>query len=229
MLLDCISQVTETKDKFKGLPLGARAVQIADGTTSNYFLTTFGRSPRETVCACDVKMEPTLSQALHLLNGSTVEDKVKSGGVVKRQMDAKKSDEQIFEALYVRALSRKPAKEETQGFEGIGHGRPQSPTGSRGRFLGGPQFTGVPVQPLSRTSRLSGQPESTLMNRLLLQSFGFWAAIIACVWVGPSLAADAKPEAKTTYTDHVRPYPAGVLFLLPQPEQGPERSEGRQL
>ena len=30
MLLDCVSQVTETKDKFKGLPLGARAVQIAD-------------------------------------------------------------------------------------------------------------------------------------------------------------------------------------------------------
>ena len=119
MLLDCISQVTETKDKFKGLPLGARAVQIADGTTSNYFLTTFGRSPRETVCACDVKMEPTLSQALHLLNGSTVEDKVKSGGVVKRQMDAKKSDEQIFEALYVRALSRKPAKEETQALKAL--------------------------------------------------------------------------------------------------------------
>jgi hypothetical protein len=28
-------------------PLGARAVQIADGGTSTYFLTTFGRSPRE--------------------------------------------------------------------------------------------------------------------------------------------------------------------------------------
>ncbi len=34
VLLDCISQVTETKDKFRGLPLGARAVQIADGRTS---------------------------------------------------------------------------------------------------------------------------------------------------------------------------------------------------
>ena len=67
MLRDCISQVTETKDKFRGLPLGARAVQIADGATSDYFLTTFGRSPRETVCACDVRSEPTLSQALHLL------------------------------------------------------------------------------------------------------------------------------------------------------------------
>ena len=31
-LLDTISAVTDTKDKFDGLPLGARAVQIADGT-----------------------------------------------------------------------------------------------------------------------------------------------------------------------------------------------------
>ena len=34
VLLDCISQVTETKEKFRGLPLGARAVQIADGDTT---------------------------------------------------------------------------------------------------------------------------------------------------------------------------------------------------
>ncbi len=33
VLLDCVSQVTETKDKFRGLPLGAHAVQIADGNT----------------------------------------------------------------------------------------------------------------------------------------------------------------------------------------------------
>jgi hypothetical protein len=35
------------------LPIGARATQIADGNASNYFLDTFGRSPRDTVCACD--------------------------------------------------------------------------------------------------------------------------------------------------------------------------------
>ena len=40
VLLDCITQVTETKDKYRGLPAGARAVEIADGKTSNYFLTT---------------------------------------------------------------------------------------------------------------------------------------------------------------------------------------------
>ena len=65
------AQVTETKNKFPGLPLGARAVQIADGSVSTYFLTTFGRATRETVCSCEVQLEPTLSQSLHLLNGDT--------------------------------------------------------------------------------------------------------------------------------------------------------------
>jgi len=111
VLLDCVTQATETKDKFRGLPLGARAVQVADGSTSNYFLTTFGRSPRETVCACDVKTEPTLSQALHLLNGSTVENKVRSGGVVKRLLDEGKSPEQVVRNLYIRSLCREPDAE----------------------------------------------------------------------------------------------------------------------
>ena len=38
-LLDTISAATDTKDKFDGLPFGARAVQIADGQRSTYFLT----------------------------------------------------------------------------------------------------------------------------------------------------------------------------------------------
>jgi len=112
MLLDCLSQVTETKDKFRGLPLGARAVQIADGRTSNYFLTTFGRSTRGTVCACEVKTEPTLSQSLHLLNGTTIESKIGQGGVVKQLLDAKKTTPQVIESLYIRALSRRPNEAE---------------------------------------------------------------------------------------------------------------------
>ena len=91
MLLDCITQATETKDKFAGLPLGARAVQIADGNTATYFLTTFGRATRETVCSCEVKMEPNLGQALHLMNGENVHAKVKEGGVVKHLLDEKKT------------------------------------------------------------------------------------------------------------------------------------------
>jgi hypothetical protein len=112
MLQDCISQVTQTKDKFQGLPLGAHAVQIADGTASNYFLTTFGRSPRETVCAAEVRTEPTLSQALHLLNGDTIQDKIAGGGAVKQLLDAGKSPQEIIKILYIRCLSREPAADE---------------------------------------------------------------------------------------------------------------------
>ncbi len=111
-LLDCISQATETKDKFQGLPMGARAVQIADGGSSTYFLTTFGRATRETVCSCEVKMEPTLSQALHLLNGDTVNAKIQQGGVVKKLLDTKKFPEERVVDLYLRTVSRMPSDDE---------------------------------------------------------------------------------------------------------------------
>jgi hypothetical protein len=116
-LLDCITQVTSTKNKFQGLPLGARAVQVADGSTSTYFLTTFGRATRETVCSCEVKMEPTLSQALHLMNGDTVNAKIQQGGLVKKWLDEKTPPEQVIEQLYVRCLSRKPTPEELAFFQ----------------------------------------------------------------------------------------------------------------
>jgi Protein of unknown function (DUF1549)/Protein of unknown function (DUF1553) len=112
VLLDCISQVTETRDKFTGIPKGAHAVQIPDGNTTGYFLTTFGRATRETVCSCEVKMEPNLSQALHLLNGTTAEGKIKEGGVVKTLLKAGKKREEILDDLYLRALGRKPADAE---------------------------------------------------------------------------------------------------------------------
>ena len=111
VLFDCISQVTDTKNKFQGLPRGARAVQIADGNVTSYFLTTFGRATRQSVCSCEVKTEPNLSQALHLLNGSTTNDKIKEGGVVKALLKTKKPEE-VVEELYLRCLGRKPTDKE---------------------------------------------------------------------------------------------------------------------
>ncbi len=116
-MLDILSQVTSTKDKFPRLPLGARAVQIADGATSTYFLTTFGRATRETACSCEVKMEPTLSQALHLLNGDTSNQKIQQGGLIAALQKEKLPPEQIVERLYVRCLSRKPTPEELESLK----------------------------------------------------------------------------------------------------------------
>ncbi len=111
-LQDALSQVTTTRDKFDGLPVGSRAVQIADGTTSNYFLTTFGRATRQTVCTCEVVMEPSLSQALHLINGENVHEKIKQGGRIGAELAAGRTPEQVLDGLYVSALSRLPSDAE---------------------------------------------------------------------------------------------------------------------
>jgi len=134
LLLDCISQVTETKDKFRGLPLGAKATQIADGGTSNYFLSTFGRAPRTTVCACDAKTDPTLSQALHLINGDTVGKKIEQGGVIKTRLDAGQTPEQVIESLYIRCLSRKPTVEEQQKLSEVVAAAPDTQQGLQDVF-----------------------------------------------------------------------------------------------
>ena len=111
VMLDCITQVTETKDKYRGLPLGGRAVQVPDGRTTDYFLTTFGRSDRQVICSRE-EVGPTLSQALHLINGTTVESKIQQGGVIKKLMDQKLSSREIAAELYLRCFGRQPTEQE---------------------------------------------------------------------------------------------------------------------
>jgi hypothetical protein len=112
VLLDCITQVTETTNELPGLPPGSRAVHLPDGPTPNYFLKTFGRSERATACTCEVKTAPTLSQALHLLNGETTTGKITQGKVVERLLAEKKEPALAAEDLFVRCLSRKPTSAE---------------------------------------------------------------------------------------------------------------------
>lgn len=119
VLLDIINEATESKQKFKGLPLGSRAVQIADGRTTDYFLTTFGRATRETVCSCEVSMEPNLSQALHLLNGNTVQGKVANGAVIGKMLAEKKSPQEIVSELYLRTVTRRPTAKEVEKIDKI--------------------------------------------------------------------------------------------------------------
>jgi hypothetical protein len=111
-VLDCISQVTQNDEKLPGLPLGARAVQIADGAANNYFLTTFGRSQRTTVCDCEATTDPTLSQALHLMNGDTLGRKIQQGKVIDALIAEGKTPSQVVDRLYLAAVGRLPTEEE---------------------------------------------------------------------------------------------------------------------
>ena len=61
VLLDCVSQVTEHFGPMPGVALGEPAIK-APINSNNFFLKSFGTSGRTTVCACESKTEPTLSQ-----------------------------------------------------------------------------------------------------------------------------------------------------------------------
>jgi hypothetical protein len=113
VLLDVLSQSTETPEEFPGYPKGIRAVQMPDPALKSYFLSLFGRSERVTACACERNGEVTMPQLLHLLNGASVVDKIRANGSrLMRLLELKKSDDEVLEELFLATLSRLPSAEE---------------------------------------------------------------------------------------------------------------------
>jgi hypothetical protein len=99
---------------FNEAPTGYRALQLYEGNrrTNNYFLKTFGISSRDSVSVSETRLEPTLAQTLHLINGDTVEGKIKNSTVVADLLKQKKTPEVILDDLYIRTLTRKPTEAE---------------------------------------------------------------------------------------------------------------------
>ena len=114
VLLDAIDQVTGVQTKFRNLPSGTRAIDLPDAEYPNYFLNTFAKPRRASVCECERPAEESLSQALHTLNGETLAEKIahKEGRLGKVLAD-EPPHERIVEQLYLLTLSRFPSVEES--------------------------------------------------------------------------------------------------------------------
>ncbi len=114
-LLDAICQVTDVVEKFKGAPAGTRSVALAEPPTDHYFLKIFGQPQREMACQCERSNESNLSQALQMINGPVVHNKLRAdNGRIARSIKEGKSDEQIITTLYLAALSRKAVPAEME-------------------------------------------------------------------------------------------------------------------
>jgi hypothetical protein len=112
-LLDALCDVTGLPEKFPGLPAGTRAIQLPDGEVNNAFLKTFGQPARELACECERESDGNLAQALQLINGPTVNDKIRNpGNRLGKLLEAKKSNDEVLTELYFAALSRAPSSEE---------------------------------------------------------------------------------------------------------------------
>jgi hypothetical protein len=73
VLLDAISDATSVGESYPGYPPGTRAVQLWDNRLPSYFLEIFGRPERTSPCECGRSSEPTMAQALHLMNAPEIE------------------------------------------------------------------------------------------------------------------------------------------------------------
>jgi hypothetical protein len=114
-LLDALCAVTDVPEKFAGLPLGTRAVQLPDGEVNHPFLKTFGQPARELACECEREGDSNLAQALQLINGPTVNDKLRQPNNRVGKLLAKKvPDLEVLQELYFATLSRSPAKAEVK-------------------------------------------------------------------------------------------------------------------
>ena len=141
VLNDAIADVTGVRDRFTELTLSdgstektafytnsTRSVQLYDSAVNSYFLKTFGRNQREITCECERSNQPSLVQALHLSNGSTVNDKLraKESRLAGWLAEGAAPDRLITEA-YALALARAPREAERmallQAFDDAGSGQ----------------------------------------------------------------------------------------------------------
>jgi hypothetical protein len=133
VLMDAVVAVTGVPRSLPGWPAGTKAIEYHPRNSGDTggpqsgdpFFATFGRSSRGTICACETKSNPTLSQAMHLVVGDTVRDRLAAGGIVKSLVETKPTPEEIVTALFVRTLCRKPTAEELVGFVEMAAGAPK--------------------------------------------------------------------------------------------------------
>jgi hypothetical protein len=129
VVLDIYSQVTEVPTVFSQIkvgttggvagtdqfPPGTRALQLPDSLVVSGFLDSFGRPDRSQPCSCERMSDASMSQALHLNNGQTLNEKLRAkNGRIEKWLQEKVPLDEALRRLYRLALCREPTQKEQQ-------------------------------------------------------------------------------------------------------------------
>ncbi len=124
ILLDSISNVTGVPETFKNnwmgvAPTGTRAIDLrVPDLYSSKFLEIHDRPNRASIP--ERKNDASLKKALHIMVGSTYQEKIGDPrNRLQRLLTAGRSDGEIIEELYLRALSRFPTDGERSRLEQV--------------------------------------------------------------------------------------------------------------
>jgi len=115
VLLDAMSQVTGVPTQFNNYPIGMRALQLPDTQVKSEFLSSFGRPPRILCDAAERTSAPSIAQALHVINGDTLNLKLSAPDAYPAlAIKLGLSDSRILDHLFLSAYSRYPSEAEKQ-------------------------------------------------------------------------------------------------------------------
>jgi hypothetical protein len=117
VLLDAVSQVTDSPAQFNGVPRDKfapnRAIMLPDESFQSYFLDVFGRPQRISSCECERVSEANLAQTLHLLNSDEVQGKLnRAGGRADALAKDPRSDDEKMDELFLWCWGKKPTDEQ---------------------------------------------------------------------------------------------------------------------
>jgi hypothetical protein len=120
VVLDAIAQTTGTPLVFNSYTArpGTKAIGLAASSRfgrMEYFTNIFGRPPREQTCACERSNQPSLAQALFLINDDEIHTRIAAPkGRLTRLLEEIPDDGRLIEDLYLTCLSRRPRPEELE-------------------------------------------------------------------------------------------------------------------
>ena len=107
-------------------PAGTRAMELPDTLLVSRFLEAFGRPERAQTCSCERTEDSSVSQALHLNNGQTLNDKLRDPkSIVSRWLKEKTPNDGVVDQLFLLALSRAASTEEKAKFVEILNSSPE--------------------------------------------------------------------------------------------------------
>lgn len=112
-LLDSLIQATAIPEAFPGVPAGFRAAQLPDANSENAFLRLFGKSQRMEACECERDNGSNMLQALHFINGKSIQARVANANGRAAQLARQKlSDKEVVTELYLWSIARTPTEAE---------------------------------------------------------------------------------------------------------------------
>ncbi len=113
VLADAVADVTGVALRFGDEPAGTRAIELSHPGVPSVALDHLGRCSREASCT-DAASERGLAAELHFLNGEFLNARVSAPeGRLARFIPAGKSNGEIVDELYLRALGRAPRPAES--------------------------------------------------------------------------------------------------------------------